>query len=87
MDVLPRSIGLIELTGQKCVPHRRFERAALPKWQEGQWDTIIKENVDLLADALREAEVIGEDSTLRVLGTQVDNIDSSWRKPWLTPTN
>jgi hypothetical protein len=75
MDVLPRYIGVIELTGQKCTRQRRLERVAPPNWPEKQWDEVIVDNVDLLADALREAEVIGEDSTLRVLGIQVDNID------------
>jgi hypothetical protein len=33
------------------------------------------ENAELLAGSLRQAQVIAEDATLKVLGTQVDNID------------
>lgn len=42
---------------------------------EEDWDGIICANVEALAEALRAADVLPLDSTLRVLGQQVDCVD------------
>ena len=55
---------------------RRVEPGAVRKPSgTAEWDRILTENVDVPADALREAEGIAEDSTLMHLGVQGDNID------------
>jgi hypothetical protein len=60
--------------GERALDTRRLQRVRV-NWLEATWDKVIVDNVDLLTDCLREADVIDESSTLRVLGTQVDNID------------
>src|SRR5438552_839649 len=74
MDVLPPFIELLETTGRRCNPRKVLHRK-VSDWSETNWDEIIVENVELLAACFQQARVIAEDSTLRVLGTQVDNID------------
>ena len=73
MDVMPPFVELISLTGARL--GRRLERATPPSWSEADWDRIITAHADLLAAALRSAGVIAENSELRFLGRQVDNID------------
>ena len=75
MDVLPSYIAVLSSDGRPCQPARQLKRHAGAAWSEAEWDRIIVENVHLLADCLREAHVIADDATLRVLGTQIDNID------------
>jgi hypothetical protein len=75
MDVLPRFIKVLDATGRPCEPRRRLRRVDPGGRSEADWDRILTKNVELLADALREAEMIAEDSTLMYLGAQVDNID------------
>lgn len=45
------------------------------QFSEANWDEIICANVAALTDAFRAAGVIGADSSLRVLGLQVDAVD------------
>jgi hypothetical protein len=76
MDVLPPFIEVIGATGERCSPRKTLQRVDSPEaWQEKDWDRIIIENVELLAACLREAGVLSDDATLKVLGAQVDNID------------
>lgn len=76
MDVLPRQVEVINLDGRRASPPKTLPRVDAPDaWDEQAWDQIIVDNVELLAGSLREAEVIAEDATLKVLGTQIDNID------------
>lgn len=75
MDVLPTYIEVLGPTGRPYEPRRRLSRLAAAGRSESDWDRIIIENVDLLADALREAELLAADSTLLYLGSQIDNID------------
>lgn len=75
MDVLPSFIEVLSAADRAFVPRRRLQRVATGGRSEADWDKIIAENVELLADALRQAEMIGEDATLICLGAQIDNID------------
>ncbi|WP_434043931.1 MULTISPECIES: hypothetical protein [Sorangium] len=75
MDVLPTFIEVLDAAARPFEPRRRLRRVEPGGRSEAEWDRILTENVDVLADALREAEVIAEDSTLMHLGGQVDNID------------
>jgi hypothetical protein len=75
MDVLPTFIEILDAAARPFEPRRRLRRVEPGGRSEAEWDRILTENVDLLADALREAEMIAEDSTLMFLGAQVDNID------------
>lgn len=75
MDVLPRFIEVLDAACRPFEPRRRLHRVEPGGRSEAEWDRILIENVDLLADALREAEMIAEDSILMHLGAQVDNID------------
>ncbi|WP_438040202.1 hypothetical protein [Sorangium sp. So ce128] len=75
MDVLPSFIEILDAAARPFEPRRRLRRVDPGGRSEAEWDRILIENVDLLADALREAEMIAEDSALMFLGAQVDNID------------
>ncbi len=75
MDVLPTFIEILDAAARPFEPRRRLRRVEPGGRSEAEWDRILTENIDLLADALREAEMIAEDSTLMFLGAQVDNID------------
>jgi hypothetical protein len=75
MDVLPSFIEILDAAARPFEPRRRLRRVEPCGRSEADWDRILTENVDLLADALREAEMIAEDSALMFLGAQVDNID------------
>src|SRR4051812_32457001 len=75
MDVLPTFIEILDAAARPFEPRRRLRRVESGGRSEAEWDRILIENIDLLADALREAEMIAEDSTLMFLGAQVDNID------------
>lgn len=75
MDVLPTFIEILDAAARPFEPRRRLQRVEPGGRSEAEWDRILTENLDLLADALRAAEMIAEDSTLLFLGAQVDNID------------
>lgn len=75
MDVLPSFIEVLDASARPFEPRRRLRRVEPGGRSEADWDRILTENVDVLADALREAEMIAEDSALMFLGAQVDNID------------
>ncbi len=73
MDVMPSFLEVIDQAGRRV--SRRLERVRQTSWSETDWDRIIVENTDLLASALRTAGAIAANSELRLLGTQIDNID------------
>jgi hypothetical protein len=75
MDVLPSFIEILDAVARPFEPRRRLRRVQPGGRSEAEWDRILTDTVDVLADALLEAEVIAEDSTLMHLGAQVDNID------------
>jgi hypothetical protein len=89
MEVLPRRICVVDKLGRPVVPARHYERIDAGSddakdLSEADWDKIILQHVSVLADALREAGVIAEDSTLRPLGTQYGarSTSSSWSRRW-----
>lgn len=70
MEVLPRRIPVLD---QRLNVVRTYERLESPtvggrRLQEADYDGLLVRHLDALADVLREAEVIDEDSTLRFLG-------------------
>ncbi len=80
MDVLPKQLVLLDADGRPANPRRSWSRVdprsvEARRFAEADWDRILCDHVDVLADALREAEVIAPDSTLKLLGVQIDNID------------
>ena len=75
MDVLPNFIETLDAAGQPYKPPRRLTRVSTGGRLEADWDRILESTVEMLADALRAAEVIGEDSNLKHLGNQIDYID------------
>jgi hypothetical protein len=75
MDVLPRFIEVLGADGRPLEPRCRLKRAEPGGRSEAEWDRILTENVELLADALSQAEVVEEDSSLLYLGRQIDGID------------
>ena len=81
MGILPEKIGLFsKQTGLKQGTGQRFERVRFAsddttRPEESDWDEIICANVELVADALREARVIAEDSTLGLIGGQIEYVD------------
>src|SRR5882724_9814732 len=74
MRSLPDKI--VVLDGSQTVT-RSYERQSLdsPKMRERDYDQLVIKHSDVLADLLRAAEMIAADSTLRVLGSQVEGID------------
>ena len=77
MNVLPDWIVAVdENLGQVKRYDRIGPESELGKrLKESDYDRMIVSHVDLLADTLRQAEVIADDSDLMVLGTQVKAID------------
>lgn len=80
MDVLPKQLVLLDADGRPTNPRRSWSRVDprsvdARRFAEADWDRILCDHVDVLADALREADVIAADSTLKLLGVQIDNID------------
>jgi len=77
MNILPDWIVAIdENLGQVKRYNRIDPESELGKHlKESDYDRLIVSHVDLLADTLRQAEVIADDSDLIVLGTQVKAID------------
>lgn len=75
MDVLPPFLEVLDADGATFTPPRRLERVRRNEWSEGKWDDIIVKNVDLLAGCLVQAGVLDVGSRLKVLGTQLDNVD------------
>jgi hypothetical protein len=53
--------------------HPRSEEAR--QLYEADWNEIICANTESIADAMRAGGVIQEDSTLRLLGRQIENVD------------
>jgi hypothetical protein len=79
MGLLPELLSSLDAAGLP-VPSARFTRVhptspEARKLSEANWDDIICANLPSLADALRAASVIAEDSTLLLLGRQVDAVD------------
>ena len=84
MDVIPKQIPRFAgaIKGKPAGYFRKIDPFSedAKMLSEADWDVIISDNLSVLADALREAEVISEDSTLRLLGSQqygkqVDQVD------------
>lgn len=80
MDVLPKKLVVLAADGRPMNPPRSWARVdprstEARRFAEADWDRIVCDHVDVLADALREAEIIAPDSTLKLLGVQVDHID------------
>jgi len=77
MNVLPDwTVAVDENLGRVKRYDRISPEAELGKrLKESDYDRLIVNQVDLLADTLHQAEVIADDSDLIVLGTQVKAID------------
>ena len=78
--MLPNLLVAVDERGRPLERSLPFERVdarseEARKFSESDWDSILCANVDALADALRSAGLIRADSTLRVLGCQVDEVD------------
>lgn len=79
MTLLPRTIVSLTPEGTSSVAGH-FVRVD-PRSSEGRklseahWDDIVCANVEVLADALRVAGVLPEDSTLRLIARQFENVD------------
>lgn len=79
MSLLPEQLTTLDATGRPLPPERWFKKVE-PRAEglarvEDDWDEIICANEEALADALRAAGMIAWDSTLRVVGRQLWNID------------
>jgi len=79
MSLLPDTLVVLSRSGE-AVPGSQFKRVSAASEEaralsEANWDDIICTNVRALADAFRAANVIAPDSTLRVIGRQVDKVD------------
>lgn len=77
MNILPDWIVAIDENLDRV---KRYDRISLEtelgkRLKESDYDRLIVSHVDLLADTLRQAEIIADDSDLIVLGTQVKAID------------
>src|SRR5947208_4672584 len=80
MGVLPATLVAVDDRGKPLPRDQWFTRvdARSPdgrELSEADWDRIICANVSALDEALRAAEVLPADSTLRVLGCQIDDVD------------
>lgn len=80
MKFLPHALVAVDPSGRPLAPDKCFQRVGPLSSEarlrsEKDWDDIICANVDALSEALRVAEVIPADSTLRVLGQQIDCVD------------
>lgn len=80
MNVLPDRIVALDNELGATKNYRRLnpddiEKVFGRKLHEKDYDDLIVKHVDLLAETLRQAEVIDEDSELLVLGTQIKAID------------
>lgn len=80
MGILPNELAVFKkqkgLKTKRAGVYTRVEDTKDAKSRmESDWDEIICANVELVADALRQAGMIAMDSTLGLLGTQVDNVD------------
>ena len=85
MDVLPPSIEILDANGRRCSPLRTLKRVDAPdRWDEEAWDQIIVENVELLAESLREADVLAKDATLKVLSARRSTTSTSCLRRWAT---
>ena len=78
MDTLPQTLPILDAALRDT--RRCFERVA-PRSQEGKQiseadvDRLVSTHTAVLADALRSASVLPGDSSLRVVGQQIDGVD------------
>src|SRR5882762_5803006 len=88
MGLLPSSLVALDPSGQALSLLRWFKRVDAKSLEarqraEADWDNIICANAEALAEALRAANVLPPNSTLRVLGQQVENVDVLFAEvPW-----
>ncbi len=80
MGLLPASLVALDSSGQPREPAQWFRRVDARSAEgrlrsETDWDAIICANVEALSEALRAADVLPINSTLRVLGRQVESVD------------
>src|SRR5574341_364786 len=77
MNILPDWITAIDENLSRVKRYDRIgpESELGKRLKESDYDRLIVSHVDLLADTLRQAEIIADDSDLMVLGTQVKAID------------
>jgi len=77
MNALPNIITVLNKELRKIDTYTRVDyQTELGKHlQEGNYDSIIVDNAEILTDLLRETELIDRDSSLRFLKKQIDNID------------
>lgn len=80
MKFLPSSLIAVDASVKPLPEERSFCRMSTTSPEnlnrrEEHWDAIICANVEGLSEALRAADVLPEDSSLVVLGRQIDNVD------------
>jgi hypothetical protein len=73
MSAIPDQISVLDQTNHRVSVLKRI--GADTALTEAEYDRLIVEHVDLIADALRQAEVLDASAELRLVATQFENMD------------